>query len=267
MNLLSRHQNLPQHLLCLGVSLILFIVGILSLPQTGAAATLQTPAVQIAEAAPKEIFRNAYDHRYTWDSDFPGYRSEVSLRFNQDLFHGIVKVLPDLSVQVAGINSVTDIDNEAVTQLVKNQVQMEVIHRRSVPFEQLHGQNSFQSTGTDETGAIKIQEVGDQMDSHFKVRGQKIIQVNRVMGDVAVTVDALGFVRPPEGYLTAHFLTTLRDPKTSQVLEKQDVRDSHTKVGKYYILTNRSIRTIQPGQSDADRGDDILIWFDNPSPL
>lgn len=246
---------------------MLVTAGILGLPHPATAAALQTPAIQVAEAAPKEIFRSAYDHRYTWDSEFPGYRSEVSLRFNQDLFHGLIKVLPDLSVQVAGINSVTDIDNDAVTQLVKNQVQMEVIHRRSLPFEQLHGKNTFKSTGTDETGAIEIQEIGDQMSSHFKVQGQKIIQVNRLMGNVAVTVDALGFVRPPEGYLTAHFLTTLRDAKTAQVIEKQDVRDSHTKVGKYYILTNRSIRTIQPGQSDADRGDDILIRFDNPSPL
>lgn len=259
--------RLRPHILSLGLSLLLALTGITLGLTVRTEALIAAPAVQTAAVEPEELFRSAYDKRYTWDSDFPGYWVEVSVRYNQDIYHGLAMVNPDLSVEVANMNSLTDADNAAVSELVKNELQMEVIHRRSLPFEQLHGPSQFELEGQDQSGAWLIRELGDGMNSHYKVQDQKITQVNRTMGDVAVTVDTLGFERPPEGYMAAHFQTTFRNAKTGEVLELEDVRDSHTKVGKYYLLTNRSIRRLEPEEANVDRGDDILIRFDHPSPI
>lgn len=255
--------HLGPAILSLGLSLLLALTGF-TLP-TMAEALISTP--QAAAVDPEALFRSAYSKRYTWDPGFPGYWVEVSVRYKQDIYHGLATVKPDLSVEVANVNSLTDADNAAVAELIKNQLQMEVIHRRSVPFEQLHGQSRFELEGRDQSGAWQIRELGDAMSSRYKIQDQKIIQVNRMMEDVAVTVDTLGFERPPEGYMAAHFQTTFRNPETGELLEMEDIRDSHTKVGKYYLLTNRSIRRLEPGEANVDHGDDILLRFDHPSPI
>lgn len=209
----------------------------------------------------REVFRDAYEHRYTWDEQFPGYSADVSLRYNKTLYHGLVRVNSDLSVAVVSIK------DEAVRQLVTEQLQMVITHHRRVPFETIHGQHAFELIGTDNTGALEIQEVGDDMDSHYRVRNHQITQVNRVMGPVAVTVDTLGFFTPPEGYLVAHYQSTFCDPQTGEALEQQDVRDIYDKVGKYYLLTRRYIRPSNPAQPAPGLNADILMSFDAIQPL
>jgi len=226
-----------------------------------AQSTQKTGETALATPSARDAFNEAYQNRYTWDEQFPGYSAEVSLNYQGQLHHGIVRVKPDLSVEVININ------REDVREFVANQLRMETIHRRRVPFEKMHGQNSFKLEGTDDSGALKIQEVGDKMESHYKVKDKLVTQVNRVMGPVAVTVDTLGTAKNPEGYLVTHFQTVFRDAETGEVLEKEDVRDFHEKIGKYYLLTNRDIRSTKQGNPEEKLAADILIRFNDVQPL
>ena len=36
----------------------------------------------------KEIFRKAYENRYTWKNDFNGYQGECTLEINNDIHKG-----------------------------------------------------------------------------------------------------------------------------------------------------------------------------------
>jgi hypothetical protein len=256
-------QQLKRRILfcCLGLSLIFGSVPLGSLNVAYAQPGESVGIAELATASGLELFRTAYENRYTWDKQFPGYSAEVSVRYNRELYHGLVQVNPDLSV------AVKNIDSEVVHQLVANQLQMEVTHRRRVPFETVHGQHTFELEGTNDTGAVQIREAGDQMKSYYKVQNQKITQVNRVMGDVTVTVNTLGFETPPEGYLADHYQSIFRNTQTGEVLEKDDVRDFHEKIGKYYLLTNRAIRSVEQGSLDRDQGVDTLIRFNDIQPL
>lgn len=261
--MIALYQQLKRQILFRILSFILAIaICMLGLTNVANALTVsQLPsnhqAIATATDFAGDIFRNAYESRYTWDEQFPGYSAEVSVRYGKGLYHGVVYVNPDLSVKTAGIN------NEEVRQLVENQLQMEVTHRRRVPFATRHGSSTFELEGNENTGAVKIREVGDGMDSHYRVQDGKIIQVNRTQGNVAVTVDTLGFIKPPEGYLAGHFQTTFRDPQTGEVLEVQEVSDNYDKIGKYFLLSRRVIRTDEPGRSQQERSPDILIRFND----
>lgn len=187
----------------------------------------------------RDAFRTAYQNRYTWDEQFPGYTAELSVNYDGELYQGMVRVKPDLSVEV--------IDNRYpdIRMLLENQLKMEVIHRRRVPFDKMHGNNSFILVGTDDAGASIVKEVGDEMDSYYKVKDGAIAQVNRRFDDdIAVTVDTLGTNKTPAGYLTSHFQATFRDAVTGEILEQEDVRDVHAKIGNYYVLTNRTINSF-----------------------
>ncbi len=251
-------QQLKRRILTWGLSVILALASFtLGLPNVAhAQSTQKTGSTQIATLSASDAFHEAYKSRYTWDEQFPGYSAEVSINYQGKLNQGIVRVKPDLSVDVININ-------EDVRELIENQLRMEVIHRRRVPFEKLHGDKSFELEGTDESGALKIREVGDNMDSHYIVQDKVITQVNRKFGDVAVTVDTLGTAKNPEGYLVTHFQTTFRDAKTGEILEKQEVRDAHEKIGKYYILTYRTIRSTKEDNSEEKLAADTLIRFNN----
>lgn len=212
-------------------------------------------------SSPRDAFRQAYENRYTWDKNFPGYSAKVSINYYGELDQGTVRINPDLSVQV------NNIKREDMRDLIANQLKMEVIHFRRIPFEKMHQNKSFELEGTDKSGAWKIQEVGDEMDSHYKVKNQVITQVNRTMGAVAVTVDTVGTAKTPEGYLVTHFHTLFRDTKTGEVVEKEDVRDFHEKIGKYYLLTNREIRASKEGNPEDKVTADVLIRFNDIQPL
>jgi len=254
-------QLLQHRIICWSLSLIIASISfVFGLPASVNAQSISnTHPTQIATVSASEAFRNAYNQRYTWDKNFPGYSAEVSITHRGDIDQGIVRVQPDLSVDVINVEP----DN--LRELVANTVKMEIIHRRRLPFEQLHGNNDFELKGKDEYGALKINQVGDN--SYYKVKGDVITQVNRSFGDVAVTVDTLGTTKTPEGYLVSHFKTTFRDAQTDEVLEKEDVRDFHEKVGNYYLLTNRTIRYNQAENPEKNPVADTRIRFNDIQPL
>ena len=218
--------------------------------------TITLPAY--AQSA-EDAFRAAYENRYTW-GDFPGYQAEVSINYEGKLDQGIVKVKPDLSVEVINI------DDPEMRQFIENQLKMEIIHRRSVPFEQIHGQNRFELAGTNEDGALEIREVGDSIDAYI-VKNNTITQVNRTFGDVAVTVDTIGTTQTPQGYLVSQFQTTYRNPQTDEVLQKEDVGDEHQKIGGYYFLASRDIRYAKAGDPADKRMADVRLDFNDFQPL
>lgn len=256
--MIAMRQRLKHQILFWGLSFILSASVLLGLPNVAHAQFSQkTSSTQSATLSASDAFRAAYENRYTWDKRFPGYSAEVLLKYQGELKQGIVRVKPDLSVDVLNI------DNKDVRELIANQLRMEVIHRRRVPFEKLHGHNSLELEGTDDSGALKIQEAGDGMDSHYKVKDNVITQVNRKLGDVAVTVDTLDTAQTPEGYLVSHFQTAFRNPQTGEILEKEDVRDSHKNIGKYYLLTYRTIRSGKEGNPEDELSADTLIRFNN----
>ena len=268
--MIALHQQLKRQILSWILILILAIASnIIGFPNVAHALTQASlsqsnshpSSTETSTNSARDLFRNAYENRYTWDEQFPGYSAEVSIRYDKALYHGLVRINPDLSVATTGINS------EAVRQLVVNQLRMVSIHRKRVPFEAIHGLSTFELEGTDDTGAVKIQEVGNEMDSHYKVQEQKITQVNRLIGQVAVTVNTLGFIKPPEGYLAAHYQTTFSDAQTGEVLQQQDVSDNYDKIGKYFLLARRVIRSSEPGQSEQDQPPDTLIQFNDFQPL
>lgn len=232
-----------------------------SLPKTS---PREPDAVQLAAVpaeSAREIFRSAYESRYTWDEQFPGYQAEVTIRDGSQSEHGLVRVQPDWHVEVINV------DDEAMRQIIQAQLEMEITHRRRVPFDVRHEQHSFQLAGINDSGTAEIQQLGDETDSKYKIKDQRIIQVQRVMDDVEVTVDVLGWSHPPEGYLPVHFQTIFRDVATGAVLEQVDVRDFHEKIGSYYLLTKRGIRYGEELGPKVKPLADTWIRFNDIQPL
>ena len=107
-------------------------------------------------------FQKAYENRYTWDSEFPGYTTKLELKQGDEVFKGDIKVNQDLSVEVSGI------EDEKVSESVYNHMRDVITHRKRNTFENAHGKNTFTLGEEDSTGAVDILVKGDSMGSNYQ---------------------------------------------------------------------------------------------------
>jgi hypothetical protein len=190
----------------------------------------------------KELFRSAYENRYTWDTDFPGYSADVELKQGDEVYTGKVRVNRDMSVEVSGV------EDEQVKESIYTQMRDVITHRKRGNFEQAHGKNEFSLGETDSTDAMEILVKGDAMGSNYKIRGTEICQVSRVMGRVAFTIDTHESMNTGEGYISSRYDAIFRNPQTNEVTNQLEFEDGYTKVGNYYIMTHQVVRSNEQGQ-------------------
>lgn len=192
-----------------------------------------------------EVFRTAYENRYVWDSDFPGYAAAVEVTQDGETYKGEIEIDSNLEI------TVVDIDDEKAYQSVYSGLQMLMIHRRSVPFDRLHQEHTFSFGKPQANGAVEIDQAGGDTPSFYLVRDGKITQVNRLMPTLGVTVDLLKSEATPVGYLGTRYHAFFKALETSELIAEVDFEDTYEKVGNYYIPNRQFIREIQDGEESA----------------
>ncbi|MEL6930817.1 MAG: DUF3386 domain-containing protein [Cyanobacteria bacterium J06600_6] len=185
-------------------------------------------------------FRAAYENRYTWDSDFPGYTTKLELKQGDEVYRGDIRVNKDLSVEVSGI------EDEKVSESVYNHMRDVITHRKRNTFENAHGKSTFTLGEEDNTGAVEILVKGDSMGSNYKIRGTEICQVSRVMGPMAFVINTNESLDTGEGYISVGYNAIFRDSKTNDLKAKREFEESYEQLGKYYVPKHQAIESIDP---------------------
>ena len=158
-------------------------------------------AVQIAaqDISARELVQSAYENRYTWDKNFPGYTTDVTLKMGDKTVQGKAKVNPDLSAEVF------DVDDDEANKIIKNQLWEVAIHRVSRPFEKSHGDNTFTIEATEEDGAVKIAVGGKAAGDAYKVKDNEFTMVHRhIHGVVVMITHFLVSYDTGSGYISSH---------------------------------------------------------------
>ncbi|WAL58909.1 DUF3386 domain-containing protein [Thermocoleostomius sinensis] len=195
----------------------------------------------------RELMRAAYENRYTWDKNFPGYTADVTFKRGQQTNTGKVRVNPNLSVEVL------DVADEQVKQEILGQLQEIAIHRVRRSFDETHGKNTFSLGKTDETGAVEILVGGKSEGDRYKVRNNEVCMVHRHIHGVVVTINTFSSHDTGEGYLSHRYDSIYHDPKTGeQKAPQSDFEDNYQKVGDYFILTQRIICSGEEDEETTD---------------
>lgn len=191
----------------------------------------------------RELMRAAYENRYTWDNNFPGYTTEITLKRGDEVFTATAKVKPDLSAEVS------EVSDEAVKKEIQNQLWEIAIHRIRRSFEETHANNTFSLGETDDTGAIELLVGGKASGDRYKVRDREVCLVHRKIRNVVVTINTFSTHDTGEGYLSHRYDSIYCDPETGEVKGgRSEFEDNYEKIGDYYILTSRVIKTEDKGQ-------------------
>jgi len=189
----------------------------------------------------QDAFRAAYENRYTWDENFPGYRAHLIVTQGDERYEGEVEVKADYSVEVTGF------EDETVKESVYNQLRDIVTHRKQGNFEKSHGKNQFSFGETDATGAREIEVKGDAMGSNYKIRGTEICQVSRVMGPMAFTINTEESLDTGNGYISVKYNAIFRNPKNNELKGKRNFQETYSKLGGYYLPSQQTVEAINPG--------------------
>ena len=199
-------------------------------------------AVQLSA---RDLMRAAYENRYTWDSDFPGYTTDVVFKQGEHTYTGKAQVNADLSADVFGI------EDEAALKLVKGQLWEVAIHRVRREFEDTHGKNTFALGDTDERGAVEILVEGKSTGDKYKVLNDEVVLVHRHIHGVVVTINTFSTHDTGAGYLSHTYDSVYHDPKTGEQKKgRSEFTDEYDKVGGYFVLTRRAIASADEGDME-----------------
>ncbi len=196
----------------------------------------------------RELFKTAYESRYTWDESFPGYSADVQLVQGDEVYTGKIRINQDLSVEVTGVA------DEQVEEGIYTQLRDIITHRKRIDFEQSHGKHQFILGQKDPTGAVEILVLGDSMGSNYKIRphNKEICQVSRVMGRMAFIIDTYESMNTGSGYIASRYDAIFRNSKTNVVSNVLKFEDTYEKVGEYYIMTKQVVQDYKDGDGSAD---------------
>ncbi|MDF5706679.1 MAG: DUF3386 domain-containing protein [Nostoc sp. S4] len=197
----------------------------------------------VTQLSAQELFRAAYENRYTWDKNFPGYTANITYKYDDKVFTGKVIIKANLKAEVL------DVDDEQAKQAIHGQAWEIAIHRVRRSFEDTHSTNTFRYGKTDETGAVELLVGGKAEGDKYKVRNNEVCHVHRLIHGTFVTIDTFSSHDTGEGYLSHTYDSVYQDPKTGeQKGGRSEFTDEYEKVGDYFILNRREIRTQIDGQ-------------------
>jgi hypothetical protein len=192
----------------------------------------------VTQISAQELFQAAYQNRYTWDGNFPGYTADITYKYNDQVITGQVRIEANMKAEVLNV------EDEAAKKAIHGQAWEIAVHRVRRAFEQTHGANTFRLGNTDATGAVEIFVGGKSEGDKYKVRNNEVCHVHRLIHGTFVTIDTFSSHDTGEGYLSHTYNSVYHDPETgAQKGGKSDFTDEYEKVGNYYILNRREINT------------------------
>ncbi|MGD1851544.1 MAG: DUF3386 domain-containing protein [Cyanophyceae cyanobacterium] len=190
----------------------------------------------------RALFRAAFESRYTWGNDFPGYSADVELRQGDEVFQGKVAIAPDFSTRVEGV------DNPEVAKTLEIQLRDIVTHRRSATFEKVHRENQFALGDTDETGAVEIKVSGKSMGAGYKVRDNEICHESRAVGPKHFENDTRQTLDTGKGYVPTTTDAAFYKKDSGDLIKEITYEDSYEKFGDYYFMVHQTLRVTENGE-------------------
>jgi hypothetical protein len=196
----------------------------------------------MTEQTARELFQSAYENRYTWDKNFPGFTADIELKQGDQVYTGKAQVNRNLSVEII------DVADEQAKQAIEGQLREVAIHRIRRTFEETHGKNTFSFGETDDTGAVEILVGGKAEGDRYKVRNNEVCLVHRHIHGIVVTINTASSHQTESGYLSHRYDSVYNDPKTGEQKGSAEHEDEYEKVGDYYILTRRVLKAEEQGK-------------------
>ena len=194
----------------------------------------------------REIFKKAYENRYTWSNDFHGYQGKCIFFTNDNLHKGDFVLGKDFKPNIQNI------EDEKIVKSIASQLFEVCIHRVKREFESVHLENNFHLLKNSESG-IEMSVLGKNQGDKYRVKNNCINMVYRKIHGTIIEIFVEELLDTGIGYLSKKYTSQQIDPDTlkpkSQKLEYEDEFINIDK-GHFWILNSRTIKYLNQNQEE-----------------
>ena len=194
----------------------------------------------------KEIFRKAYEKRYTWENEFCGYQGKCVFFSNNSIYEGNFLLGKDFKPNIQKI------EDEKIVKIIASQLFEVCIHRVKREFRSVHSENNFNLLKTSESG-IEMIVSGKNEGDKYRVKNNCINMVYRKIHGTIIEIFVEEFLDTGIGILSKKYSSQQYDPDTLKPnSEKLEYIDQFTHVGTkdYWILSSRTIKYLNQSREE-----------------
>ena len=200
----------------------------------------------LVEVNCKEIFRKAYENRYTWKNDFIGYKGKCIFFDNKNIYEGEFSLGKDFKPNVQKI------EDDKIVKIIASQLLEVCIHRVKREFKSVHSENNFNLLKNTESG-IEMSVSGKNQGDKYRVKNECINMVYRKIHRTIIEIFVEEFLHTGIGYLSKKYSSRSIDPDTLEAKsQKLEYEDKFTNIGSedYWILNSRTIKYLNQNQEE-----------------
>ena len=188
----------------------------------------------------KEIFRKAYENRYTWKNDFNGYQGKCIFLINNIIHEGKFLLGKDFKPHIQNI------DDEKIAKSISSQLFEVSIHRVKREFHSVHSENNFNLLKSSNSG-IEMIVSGKNQGDKYRVKNDCINMVYRKIHGTIIEIFVEDFLNTGIGSLSRKYTSQQIDPLTLKAnSQKLEYKDEFVNIDKedYWILNSRTIKYL-----------------------
>jgi uncharacterized protein YneR len=194
----------------------------------------------------KEIFRKAYENRYTWKNEFNGYKGKCILYINENIHQGEFSLGKDFRPNIQKI------EDEKIVKSIASQLFEVCIHRVKREFNSVHSENNFNLLKNSESG-IEMSVAGKNQGDKYRVKNNCINMVYRKIHGTIIEIFVEEFLHTGIGSLSKKYSSQSIDPDTLNAKsQKLEYEDEFINIDEedYWILKSRTIKYLNQNKEE-----------------
>ncbi|MFM8552786.1 MAG: DUF3386 family protein [Nitrospiraceae bacterium] len=184
----------------------------------------------------RTILKGAFEKTSRWQPDFKGFTADLIVNVNGKEVRGSVTVKGPRDVSVS-------LPDPEIQKWAEGQIGMIAVHRAPRNFEEADGKYAL-TLGEDRDHPLgpKLTIHGDGMHSFYRVKGDRITQINRQMPHMAFTINVEDSALTQDNkFLTTRYTVYYYAPKDGKLTNVESFTDTHTRIGSSDLPAGRRI--------------------------
>ncbi|MBS0170753.1 MAG: DUF3386 domain-containing protein [Nitrospira sp.] len=206
------------------------------------AAAVDTPVTIADDPHARALLQRAFESTARWQSDFRGFSADLTVNTNGQLMSGTVVVKGPREVTV-------HLSDEAIQKWAQEQIGMIAVHRAPRKFEESDGKHRLtMEAGGEHPLGQRLDIHGDGMQSFYRIKDNRITQINRKMPHVAFTINVEeSSTTQDQKQLTTKYTVYYFSPQDGKLRNVESFTDTHVRVGASDLPATRRIISYDNG--------------------
>ncbi len=191
----------------------------------------------------RKVLEKAFNLTWRWPAGFPGFSSKIRVLEGGGGSVGQLEVDSDGKVQL-------ELNPSDHKDWLQSQIEMVVVHRRGRRFEESDGKHILGLAPDDQHPLGRTIRIhGDGMNSFYRVKNDRITQINRKNKRVQFTINVEESRETSDGrHLTTRHTVFYFNPATGALRTVECFADEHKEIDGVYLPSARTVNLVEGGQ-------------------